>query len=118
MLDIKDLTLIIDPLDGTNSFIDKDYRSTSVLIGLLSKNLPIFGFVGAPFISLKDDTVNLYFNLPSLGVFEFVVNLNGEILAYKHYKSSIDPNQEENFKFITSIRKYQNIKDNCIILLK
>lgn len=45
----KDLCFIIDPIDGTTNFI-RDYKSSSISIGLFSKGEGIFGAILNPYL--------------------------------------------------------------------
>ena len=118
-IDIKDLKLLVDPLDGTNSFIKKHYTPTTVLIGMLHKNEPIFGFVSSPFYNIVADSATLYFNLPKLGVFKIVLDSNNEISKIKQISSSnINAKKEDSFKFITSDWTIEHIKNKCNIYHK
>lgn len=113
-IDIKDLKLLVDPLDGTNSFIKKHYTPTTVLIGMLHKNEPIFGFVSSPFYNMVADTATLYFNLPKLGVFKIVLDSTNEISKIKQISSrDISSKKEDSFKFITSDWTMEHVKDKC-----
>jgi len=47
---IKDLVMYVDPLDGTQSFTDKENESVSVLIGGAINGTAILGVVQQPFI--------------------------------------------------------------------
>ncbi|KAG2771194.1 hypothetical protein PC129_g22231 [Phytophthora cactorum] len=65
-LNLDDLVLWVDPLDGTKRFADKMYDEVSVLIGITYKMRPIAGVVHLPFHGKHGVT---YWGGPGVGVF-------------------------------------------------
>ena len=53
-IDINDIVIYIDPLDGTSCYVKKEYKGVSVLIGVTYKGKPFLGCIAQPFI---DDNV-------------------------------------------------------------
>jgi 3'-phosphoadenosine 5'-phosphosulfate (PAPS) 3'-phosphatase len=49
MVDASRITVIVDPLDGTNSYAKGEYDCVSILIGIILDDKPYFGVVGKPF---------------------------------------------------------------------
>ena len=78
---------LIDPLDGTKEFINKNGEYT-VNISLIEKNYPIFGVIYAPAKSL------LYYAIENRGAFKVITNSNietvDEFKIIKTYKKSND----------------------------
>ena len=75
----SDLCFIIDPIDGTTNFI-RDYKSSSISIGLFSKGEGIFGAILNPYLN------ELYTAEKGKGAF-----LNGEkiTVSSKPFKNAI-----------------------------
>ena len=48
---IEEITLWIDPLDGTICFVSDDLAGVTCMIGIAHKEKPIFGVIGHPFAS-------------------------------------------------------------------
>ena len=51
---ITELTLYVDPLDGTSDYAHGDVRNVTVLIGVTHKGHPIAGVVHFPFVQNPD----------------------------------------------------------------
>jgi len=66
---------LIDPLDATHSFINKQYNEATILVGVLVKDKPYIGSITSPFYNLKDSKnktgIVTYFNIPNYGIFAF-----------------------------------------------
>ena len=50
MLSVSDLTLYIDPMDGTREFVEGRLHNVQCLIGITWKGRPIGGIIGLPFL--------------------------------------------------------------------
>ena len=78
---------LIDPLDGTKEFINKNGEFT-VNISLIEKNYPIFGVIYAPAKSL------LYYAIENRGAFKVITNSNietvDEFQSIKTFKKAND----------------------------
>lgn len=48
-LELKDICLFIDPLDGTRGFVSGKKWECTVLVGVTYKGKPIAGVIGQPF---------------------------------------------------------------------
>lgn len=62
---IEDLTVFIDPVDGTKSFINNNLSNVSNLIGVVHDNKPLFGVVNWLFA----EEPCIYFGGPLTGLF-------------------------------------------------
>lgn len=64
---VQDVSVIVDPLDGTSSYARGDYDSVSILIAIVLHNTtPIFGIIGKPFGDYnenndEDDSCVIYY---------------------------------------------------------
>jgi 3'-phosphoadenosine 5'-phosphosulfate (PAPS) 3'-phosphatase len=50
MLSLSDITLYIDPMDGTREFVEQRLHNVQCLIGITWKGRPIGGVIGLPFL--------------------------------------------------------------------
>ena len=59
----KDLTIYIDPMDGTRQFVEGRLQNVQCLIGITYKGHPIGGVIGLPFVPLEtgDDSIKVVF---------------------------------------------------------
>lgn len=69
----SDLTFWIDPMDGTRSFVEKNYHECSVLIGITVNSRPVAGIIHQPF----DGVTTL--GLIGVGAFQGLHNPDGSI---------------------------------------
>jgi 3'(2'), 5'-bisphosphate nucleotidase len=63
----SEISIFVDPIDGTKSLIRKYYNPVTSLFGLCINNEPYMGFIH--FVFAKENKT--YFNFPSQGIFEF-----------------------------------------------
>ena len=56
MLSMNDLTLYIDPMDGTREFVEQRLHNVQCLIGITWKGRPIGGVIGLPFLFNDGDS--------------------------------------------------------------
>ena len=63
----SEISIFVDPIDGTKSLIRKKYNPVTSLFGLCINNQPFIGFIH--YIFSKDNMT--YFNFPSHGIFEY-----------------------------------------------
>ena len=63
----SEISLFVDPIDGTKSLIRKNYNLVTCLFGLCIDNKPFIGFIHYVF----DKDNKTYFNFPSHGIFEY-----------------------------------------------
>jgi len=55
MVSLSDLTLYIDPMDGTREFVEQRLHNVQCLIGITWKGQPIGGIIGLPFLWNDND---------------------------------------------------------------
>lgn len=87
----SEISIFVDPIDGTKSLIKKNYDPVTCLFGLCINNQPYIGFIH--FVFNKDNKT--YFNFPSHGIFEF------SPLEHKFVKQCIQT-KDDKFNFIIS----------------
>ena len=63
----SEISIFVDPIDGTRSLIKKYYDPVTCLLGLCINNEPYMGFIH--YVFSNDNKT--YFNFPSLGIFGF-----------------------------------------------
>ena len=54
-LDWNEITLFVDPLDGTREFVEGRLSNVQCLIGLTHRGRPLLGAIGLPFVDAGDD---------------------------------------------------------------
>lgn len=75
IVDANRVGVIVDPLDGTNSYAKGEYDAVSILICITVDFQPIFGVIGKPFGYLNDDD-----NLTSMLDTNCIVAYGGNLL--------------------------------------
>ena len=96
-----EISIFLDPLDGTKSLIKKKYDPVTSLFGVCLNNKPFLGFIH--YIFEKNNVT--YFNYPSQGIYEYNPSLN--TFDKKEIKTD-----ENKFKFvISSTRATQEMID-------
>jgi len=99
--------LLLDPLDATRSFINKNYNEVTILAGVLIKSSPYYGFITSPFYDHdninKSDTTLTYFNIPHYGIF-----------ALRKKKNNLFDDDSDNFSVerVKSSKRKSNENDN------
>ena len=48
-MDVKRVSIFIDPLDGTSSYVKGYYEAVTILLAIIVDNVPVFGVIGKPF---------------------------------------------------------------------
>lgn len=67
--------LYLDPLDATWSFINHDFKSVSIIIGVTLNDIPLFGFIHSPMYTDSESyTSKTVFNIKNKGVYEVIIN--------------------------------------------
>lgn len=66
---IEDLTVWVDPLDGTKEFLDKNYDAVTTLIGIAHKGTPIAGVVHQPFFTSESRSGQTWWGGIGCGVY-------------------------------------------------
>ena len=59
MVSVSDLTLYIDPMDGTREFVENRLQNVQCLIGITHKGQPIAGVIGLPFVQDTNTTKDI-----------------------------------------------------------
>ena len=71
----KRVKILLDPLDATHSFINKNYNEATILTGVLVDNKPYIGCITSPFYNYSPENKKTgmvtYFNIPNYGIFSF-----------------------------------------------
>ena len=124
MIKMKEIKILLDPLDATFSFINKDFNESTILTGVLINNRPYLGFITSPFYNFnhknvvnKDIEILTYFNVPTKGIFSF---RNCQKNNYYFEKLITKRNDEEwndmfskDLNFIVSRSREDRIKRIC-----
>ena len=95
----SEITIFVDPIDGTKSLIKKNYNPVTSLLGLCVNNQPYIGFIHFVF-SNENKT---YFNFPSHGIFEF------SPVEHMFVKLSIKTKDDKFSFIISSTRKTEEM---------
>jgi 3'-phosphoadenosine 5'-phosphosulfate (PAPS) 3'-phosphatase len=77
-VDIDDITIYIDPMDGTREFVEGRYRNVQCLIGVCHKDLPICGVIGLPFVNEGGVNVICAMNMNNSNIIETLTFCDGE----------------------------------------
>jgi 3'-phosphoadenosine 5'-phosphosulfate (PAPS) 3'-phosphatase len=85
-INVDDLVFFIDPIDSTSSFIKKNYKPATVMIGLTLKEKPLMGILHYFFWEGKNNSTKTVFNIPKKGVFEF--NLDNDSMNKFNFKKN------------------------------
>lgn len=78
-INVDDLVFFIDPIDSTSSFIRKNYKPSTVMIGLTLKEKPLIGILHYFFWEGNNNCTKTIFNIPNRGIFEY--NLDDDSMA-------------------------------------
>ena len=65
-LDMEDLVVYVDPLDGTREFVEGRFDNVQCLIGLCYRGRPLLGAIGLPFP--QSDRVEVVYGLTGKGI--------------------------------------------------
>jgi fructose-1,6-bisphosphatase/inositol monophosphatase family enzyme len=66
-VDVADLVVFVDPMDGTSDFVHGHLDCVSVLIGVACRGRPLIGVIHRPF---PDEAGECYYGGPTVGVFK------------------------------------------------
>jgi 3'(2'), 5'-bisphosphate nucleotidase len=83
-MDERDLTIWIDPLDGSKGFTEGHLNHITCIIGISIKNRPRLGIVHKPFSTFPyPGCGRTYIGVPESGLFtvDLVTETNGELLT-------------------------------------
>lgn len=67
-VDLKDVTVYVDPLDGTREFVEGRMDNVQCLVGLCHRNTPLMGAVGLPFADEIGNCVQVVYGLVGRGI--------------------------------------------------
>ena len=95
----SEISIFVDPIDGTKSLIKKNYNPVTSLFGLCIDNKPYIGFIHFIF----SNNNKTYFNFPSQGIFEF------EPFEHTFTKRCIQTNDNKFDFIISSTRKTEEM---------
>jgi len=76
---LSQVTLYVDPLDGTREFVEGRYENVSCLIGISIHGRPVAGVIGLPFATTeteKEDDVHVVYGLVGRGIGYCTANYN------------------------------------------
>lgn len=118
------MKILLDPLDATYSFVNKNYNEATILAGVLVNNKPYLGSITSPFYSFleKDNAMMTYFNIPNHGIFslkteksQFFDNVENfqidQVRVSKKSNPAFDnPNE---LKLIVSRTREEKLKQIC-----
>jgi 3'-phosphoadenosine 5'-phosphosulfate (PAPS) 3'-phosphatase len=69
----KKVKILLDPIDATYSFVNKNYNEATILAGVLVDNKPYIGTITSPFYNHSKENPNsaivTYFNIPDFGIY-------------------------------------------------
>ncbi len=69
-LDLDDIVVYVDPLDGTREFVEGRLDNVQCLVGACYKNIPVMGAIGLPFNNTAGE-VEIIYGLVGRGVGKF-----------------------------------------------
>lgn len=77
-VDMNDITIFIDPMDGTREFVEGRFQNVQCLIGVCHKNIPICGVIGLPFVNESGVNVICALNMNNVNIIETLIFCGGE----------------------------------------
>lgn len=80
-LDMSEVVVFVDPLDGTREFVEGRLDNVQCLIGLVYRGVPLMGVLGLPFPSNIDNSIEAVFGLVGRGSGKCIKDLNGDITS-------------------------------------
>ncbi|MFC1659101.1 3'(2'),5'-bisphosphate nucleotidase CysQ [Pseudomonadota bacterium] len=97
----KNTFWLVDPIDGTRSFV-KNEKEFTINIGLIKNNKPIYGFIFVPTVQDKKEGI-LYYTDENYRAIKFDLNNNKkEFLSIKNKNLSLNKILEKPIKIISS----------------
>jgi len=96
LVPLSELTLYIDPMDGTREFVEQRLHNVQCLIGITWQGKPIGGIIGLPFL-WNDNPSKICNNKDEKGVYA-VCGLHwkdSSFVKMLHIQNNIDNNKEE-----------------------
>ena len=136
LINKRKVKILLDPLDATHSFINKQYHESTILAGVLVNNNPYIGSVTSPFYQFDKENTGVvsYFNIPIYGLFALKKQkskLFDNVHNYKidqvkstkrnSYQNKIYPSKNycpnTDLKLIVSRWKYEKLSQICTKIL-
>lgn len=122
----RNVSILLDPLDATHSFIAKRYQEATILAGILVKNTPYIGMITSPFYDFRESQgLVSYFNVPEQGVYAMKKRSMLENLDYYNIeqikvtrKKPEDTSVNKHLKVIASRSREEKLKSIFLPLLK
>lgn len=111
---INNITLIIDPLDGTKDFISKKYSNVTSLVGVTINGIPKYGLICTPFRS--NEKIITYFNIFGKGLYQIELS-NYQSPHIQIYKVDTYSDILQNRTICCCGRKYFNQRTQELIEL-
>ncbi|KAI2504568.1 Inositol monophosphatase family [Fragilaria crotonensis] len=71
-LDLDDIVVYVDPLDGTREFVEGRLDNVQCLVGACYKSIPVMGAIGLPFNNAAGE-VEIIYGLVGRGVGKFIL---------------------------------------------
>ena len=78
-LDLDDIVVYVDPLDGTREFVEGRLDNVQCLVGACYKNAPIMGAIGLPFNNAQGE-VEIVYGLVGRGIGKFRVDSTNTVM--------------------------------------
>ena len=97
-LDLKEVTVFVDPLDGTREFVEGRLENVQTLVGLCYQGRPVMGAVGLPFPA--EDGIEVVFGMAGRGLGR--MRANGLANMVPHPLPNLTRYQEGNPLVVTS----------------
>lgn len=122
----KRVKILLDPIDATYSFVNKNYNEATILAGVLVDNKPFMGTITSPFYNYSyenpDSNIVTYFNIPDFGIFSLRsqkskvfdnienFNIDQVRVSRKCFQNKEDP---QDLKLIVSRTREEKLKQIC-----
>jgi hypothetical protein len=90
-VDLEDLALFVDPLDGTREFVEGRLDNVACLIGIAKRGRPIAGVIGLPFPSGSGPGCNVEYtngNSTDVEIFYALADQYGSMKIWRPHSSS------------------------------
>ena len=110
----KDVTVYIDPMDGTREFVEERLQNVQCLIGITLKGKPVGGVIGLPFVNFdeseSDDSNNITcsMNVNECNIIEMIRVQNGVCQSDSErqntWQSLEKINEEDDFDLKSTIK--------------
>jgi 3'(2'), 5'-bisphosphate nucleotidase len=92
----EELCLYIDPIDGTEQFIKRNFEPVTSLIGITLNQSAFIGFIYFPSYKGLEENSLVFFNIPTKGIFSYNTN-TGELKS-----TPVKKLEDDQWTFISS----------------